>query len=87
MKEASSEMAVLLSCLKVIEMRLYMAEPKTIYCPRCGRKACVWDGKSTIHPMAKCKKCNKLVVYRIDTGETELKPVPERDTGSGMRFY
>lgn len=64
-----------------------MAEPKTIYCPKCGRKVCTWDGKSTIHPMAKCKKCNKIVVYRIDTGETEMKVAPKRTQGSGMRFY
>lgn len=64
-----------------------MAEPKTIYCPRCGRTACHYDGKQTINPIGKCKKCNKLVVYQIDIGETELKSVLERTTGSGLRFY
>lgn len=46
-----------------------------------------WDGKTTIHPIAKCRKCKKLVVYRIDSGETELKEIPERTQGSGLRFY
>lgn len=64
-----------------------MAEPKTIYCPRCGRSACRYDGKQEANPMAKCKKCNRLVVYRVDTGETVLKDLPERTQGSGMRFY
>lgn len=64
-----------------------MREPMTIYCPRCGRKVCTWDRKSTIHPMAKCKKCNRLVIYRIDTGETEIRDMPERTTGSGMMFW
>lgn len=64
-----------------------MAEPKTIYCPKCGRKVFVWDGKSTIHPMGRCKKCNKLVIFRTDTFKTEIKSVPERNTSTGMRFY
>lgn len=63
-----------------------MAEPKTIYCPRCGRRVTEWDGKSTIHPMAKCKKCKKVVVYRIDTGKTEIKSIPLRNCSSGMTF-
>lgn len=67
---------------------MYMIlEPKIIYCPKCGRKVCIWDRKSTIHPIAKCKKCNKLVVYRIDTGETEMKPIPKRNCSSGLTFY
>ena len=43
-----------------------MAEPKTIYCPRCGRKVATWDGRSTFNISAKCKKCKKLVVYNVE---------------------
>lgn len=64
-----------------------MVEPKTIYCPRCGRKAATYDGRSTINVIARCKKCQKRVVYHIDTGETEIKPIPPRTTSSGMTFY
>lgn len=64
-----------------------MAEPKTIYCPRCGRVACHYDGKQVANPIGKCKKCNRLVLYDIETGETKLKQLPVRNTSSGMRFY
>lgn len=64
-----------------------MAEPKTIYCPKCGHAVCHYDGKQTTNPTCKCEKCNKLVVYDIKTGETKLKPVPPRNTSSGMVFY
>lgn len=63
-----------------------MAEPKTIYCPSCGRVACHYDGKQINNPMAKCKKCRKLIVYNVATGETEIKPIPPRNCSSGMTF-
>lgn len=68
------------------EMRLDMAEPKTIYCPRCHRAVATYDGRSTINVIARCKKCRKRVVYHIDTGETEVKPIPPRNCSSGMTF-
>ena len=64
-----------------------MSEPKTIYCPKCGRKVATWDGRSTINILAKCKKCNKLVVYDVENGKSEIKAIPQRATSSGMRFY
>ena len=63
-----------------------MAE-KTIYCLRCGRKVATYDGKSTIDKIADCKKCHKRVIYRVATGETELKDIPVRATSSGKTFY
>lgn len=62
-------------------------KPKTIYCPSCGRKALVYDGRATNNLSVKCKKCNKLVIFKPATMETELKPVPQRNCSSGMRFY
>lgn len=62
-------------------------EHKTIYCPKCGRKVTNWNGKSTIDIRVKCNKCKKLVIYRVDTGKTEIKNIPPRTTSSGMRFY
>ena len=64
-----------------------MAEPKTIYCPKCGRKVATWDGRSTINISAKCKKCSKLVVYDVENEKSEIKAIPQRLTSSGMRFY
>lgn len=63
-----------------------MAEPKTIYCPRCGRATCHYDGRQTINPIGKCKKCHKLVVYDIEKDEVVMKNIPKRDCSSGMRF-
>ena len=68
-------------------MRLNMAEPKTIYCPICGRKVAAWDGRSTNNISVKCKKCNKLVVYDVENEKAEAKEIPQRTTSSGMRFY
>lgn len=59
---------------------------KTIYCPRCNRKVGTWDGRSTINIVAKCNKCKKRVVYHVDTGKTEIKPIPPRNCSSGMIF-
>ena len=64
-----------------------MEEPKTIYCPKCRRKVATWDGRSTINILVKCKKCNKLVVYDVESEEVKIKAIPPRATSSGMRFY
>ena len=70
-----------------VEKRLLMAEPKTIYCPRCGRKVTTWDGRSTNNISVTCKKCNKLVVYDVENEKSEIKTIPQRTTSGGMRFY
>ena len=64
-----------------------MAEPKTIYCPRCGRKVATWDGRSTMNISVKCKKCKKLVIYNVKNEKVEIKNIPQRTTSSGMIFY
>lgn len=64
-----------------------MAEPKTIYCPKCGRKVATWDRKSTNNIQVKCNKCKKLVIYEIDSEKTIIKDLPQRNQSSGMRFY
>ena len=60
---------------------------KIIYCPECGRKVAEHDGKSSIDIKVKCRHCNRLVVYKIDTEEVFQTKVPLRKTGSGLRFY
>ena len=78
---------MLLLAFLLQEKRLLMAEPKTIYCPKCGRKVATWDGRSTINISVKCNKCNKLVVYDIENEKVKIKEIPQRTTSSGMRFY
>ena len=78
---------MLLLAFLLQEKRLLMAEPKTIYCPKCGRKVATWDGRSTINISAKCKKFNKLVVYDVENEKLEIKNIPQRTTSSGMIFY
>ena len=64
-----------------------MAEQKTIYCPKCGRKVGIWDGRSTINISVRCKKCDKLVVHDVENEKTIIKEIPKRTTSSGMMFY
>lgn len=64
-----------------------MAEAKKIYCPRCHRAVATYDGRSTINPIAKCRKCQKLVVYDIEKDSVTMKKMPKRVCSSGMRFY
>ena len=75
------------ACFFVARKEVAMAEPKTIYCPKCGRKVATWDGRSTINILIKCKKCNKLVVYDVENEKVKIKEIPQRTTSSGMRFY
>lgn len=58
-----------------------------IYCPICKRSVAHWNGKTQITIEAKCKKCNKLVVFYPTTKETGIKPLPKATTASGKRFY
>lgn len=78
---------MLLLAFLLQEKRLLMTEPKTIYCPKCGRKVATWDGRSTNNILIKCKKCNKLVVYNVENENAEIKEIPQRVASSGMRFY
>ena len=59
----------------------------TIFCPRCHRAVMHHDGKSTGVIECKCRKCNKLIVFNPENYKIVVKEVPERTTGSGMRFY
>lgn len=64
-----------------------MNQPKIIFCPKCKRKVATYDGKSTIDVISRCYKCNKRVIYHIETGVTELKKRPPRNCSSGISFY
>ena len=68
-------------------MKEELSNDRPIYCPGCGRKVGNYDGKSKINKSIACRKCNRLVVYNVFTGQAELKPIPRRTQASGMRFY
>ena len=78
---------MLLLAFLLQEKRLLMSEPKTIYCPKCGRKAMSVDEKSKMDFYSKCKKCNKIVYYHAETKTVEIKNIPYRTCSSGTRFY
>lgn len=59
---------------------------KTIYCPECGRKVGMYDGRSQIDKRYLCKNCNKRIVYRVENGKVEVKKRADRTTSSGMVF-
>lgn len=62
-------------------------EPKAIICPKCNRTVGMYDGRSTINKSVSCKNCKKLVIYDVKSGKCELKPIPKREQGSGIRYY
>lgn len=64
-----------------------MAYTRKIFCPSCGRKVMTHDGKSEINKTVKCKKCKRLVLFNVSTGEIKHVPFPERKTSSGKRYY
>ena len=64
-----------------------MAEPKTIYCPKCNTKVFCVNEKSKMDFYSKCKNCNKIVYYHAETEMVEIKRVPKRSQSSGVRFY
>ena len=80
--KAPSEATVLFSRRKEVAM----TKQKTIYCPKCGRKVGIWDGKSTMDIYFRCKKCKKQVIYHSCNGVLEIKKLPQRNTSSGMSF-
>lgn len=61
-------------------------KPAKIFCPQCNSHVGTWDGRSTSNYITRCSKCRKRVVYRIDTGEIEVKDIPRRNCSSGMTF-
>ena len=60
---------------------------KKIYCPRCHRQIGNLDTRSTIDVIANCRRCHRQIIYRIKTGETEVRFIPPRNSSSGMTFY
>lgn len=65
----------------------YDGEKKTIYCPLCNRKMFEVRKGFGCELRRKCKNCNRLIVYNPPETHPLVKPVPKRNTSSGMIFY
>ena len=63
-----------------------MSEPKTIYCPTCSRVVAHWDRKSSIDVVSQCRNCGKKIIYRVETGITEVKEKSQRKNSSGLNL-
>lgn len=61
-------------------------KPIKIFCPQCNSHVGIYDGQSTINFVSRCRKCNKRIVYHVDTKETEIKPLPHRVSSGGLSF-
>jgi DNA-directed RNA polymerase subunit RPC12/RpoP len=59
----------------------------TIYCPKCKRKVGSHNPISQTDTDCRCQKCDKRVVYRYRTRETEITDRPPRKTAGGLRFF
>lgn len=69
------------------EKRLAMNNTKIVYCPLCWGRVTSYDGKSKINPLARCRKCNVMVIYDIQNEKTKIMDKPVRNQSSGLTFY
>ncbi len=63
-----------------------MGKPCEINCPLCGQVVGTYDGRASTNPICRCKSCEKRVLYRIATEESEVLPAPRRVCSSGLTF-
>ena len=61
-------------------------EKKAIYCPLCNRKVATWNPKIDMDIISKCRKCNKRVIFRVESEKIEIKDIPPRSQSSGVNF-
>ena len=60
----------------------------SIMCPKCGKFLLKADKRDTRKNKVKCRHCNKLITYvPANSTISNIEVVPERMTGSGVRFY
>lgn len=69
------------------QMKLYKNKGIKITCPNCGKFLAKADKRdSRTHKLA-CRKCWKWIWFVPASETTEIKDIPPRASGSGMRFY
>ena len=59
----------------------------TVNCCDCGRYLFKTDEFHHMNISKVCKKCKKLITFHAETLEVTSKPIPQRVSSSGMRFY
>lgn len=57
-----------------------------IICPQCNRYVSTYKGWGWTGISAKCKKCNQLVSYDVNSDEFKIIKTPDR-TSAGVTFY
>ncbi len=59
---------------------------KELYCPQCNSIVGRYSTKSKMNYITRCKTCKKRIIYHFDTGEIEIKPLPQRGCSSGLTY-
>lgn len=60
---------------------------QAIFCPSCKKVVTIAKNNLDTYLEIKCNECYKLVVYNTKQDITKVKPIPQRQTSSGKRFY
>ena len=58
----------------------------TISCPICKNVIGGHNPDTTTNSIYRCRKCNKRVVYHIDSEKITIKNFPSKITSSGVSF-
>lgn len=73
--------------MKFCKKKLFDKKNIEIACPNCGKFLTKADKEDVrIHKLV-CRNCKKCVWYVPANNCREIKEIPQRESGSGMRFY
>lgn len=68
-------------------MQIYNNKDISLMCPNCGKFLVKADKEDDrVHQIA-CKRCEKWIWITPKTGKYQIKPIPQRNTNSGKRFF
>lgn len=68
-------------------IKIFNKKNYSVMCPRCGKFLMKTDRDNTNVIKIACKNCNKWIWCLPVTEDYIVKDIPERQTGSGMRFF
>lgn len=68
-------------------MELYKNKDTKITCPNCGSLLTRTDKRDARTHKLACRKCWKWIWFVPASDYREVKEIPQRESGSGMRFY
>ena len=72
--------------LFVVKEKINMKEPLIIKCPKCEEIVGKYYGKSERDVVSRCNTCRKQVIFNPIAQKTLIRPLPDRASGSGIRF-